>query len=496
MSSAPSDSMRATSSTAVTASNLLYWCGLTLIGAAVLSGLIKPLATLARYVPLDPNEGWNAFFAQIAMRGGDMYPGPAGSPIIDNYPPLSFYIVGGVGRLIGDNIFAGRAVSLASLLIVAANVYLWLRAGGSPKRVAWLGAGVLAAFSLTYARSYAGMNDPQWLAHALMTTGLVVIWRGNASTRAIVCGLLLMLAGGWTKHLLISLPLATTFWLMRRSKPAFVTWIAGAASLLAATFCLVWWLYGPSFFHSLLFAREYSWQLAMKDTRGAVKCFAPIIVLALLLLPHARRDKRVQFAAVYLLATALVAATASGGVGVDINKYFDFMIATSMCAALEVEILWTRRLAAPLRTVEVGPALTLLLGIYLGAYAASLMPGVVADLRNLDALEALTLADTRIIAREGHGHAACDSPELCYWGKSAFMLDAFDYGQRLKLGEEPVNACASVFDGRHILLLQLDPNDGPGSMFLPPACNAIIQENYRQLSASALGVMLAPAHRP
>src|ERR1700685_253844 len=103
------------------ANKVLMWGGLALIGAAVISGLIKPLATLARYIPLDPNEGWNAFFAQIAMRGGEMYPGPAGSPILDNYPPLSFYIVGLVGRVVGDNIFAGRAVSLISMLIVAAN---------------------------------------------------------------------------------------------------------------------------------------------------------------------------------------------------------------------------------------------------------------------------------------------------------------------------------------------------------------------------------------
>jgi len=97
----------------------LYWCGLALIGAAVISGLIVPAMTLARFVPLDPNEGWNAFFSQIAMRAGVLYPEPAGSPIINVYPPLSFYIVGVVGHLIGDNIFAGRTVALLSMLTVS-----------------------------------------------------------------------------------------------------------------------------------------------------------------------------------------------------------------------------------------------------------------------------------------------------------------------------------------------------------------------------------------
>jgi hypothetical protein len=483
----------ASSSVPAARNDVFYWIGLALIGAAAVSGLIKPLLTLARYVVLDPNEGWNAFFAEIAMRGGELYPGPSGSPILNNYPPLSFYIVGAVGRLIGDNIFAGRAVSLASILIVAGNVSLWLRASGSTKRVAWVGAGVLAAFAVTYGRSYAGMNDPQWLAHALMTTGLVVIWRGNASTRAILLGSVLMLAGGWTKHLLISMPIATTWWLVRRSKSAAVTWIGGSALLLAATGMLVWWLYGAAFFQNLVFAREYSWHEAIKDSGAAVKCFGPIVVLSLLLLRHARRSERSEFAAVYLIATALVAATASGGVGVDINKYFDFMIAASMCAALELESLWAKRLPAPLGAFEFGPSLTLLLGIYLSAYAASLVPGALRDMRNLDALEEQTLTATRFIATAGHGHAACDSPELCYWGKSEFMLDAFDFGQRLKLGKEPLTLCASVFDGRQIQLLQLDPNEGGGSMFLPPFCNTVIQQNYRPVFSSTLGVILAPS---
>jgi hypothetical protein len=475
------------------ANKVLMWGGLALIGAAVISGLIKPLMTLARYVPLDPNEGWNAFYAQIAMRGGEMYPA-ASSAIINNYPPLSFYIVGVVGRLVGDNIIAGRAVSLASMLIVTGNVFAWLRAGGSSRQVAWLGAGVVLAFAVTYARSYAAMNDPQWLAHALMTTGLVVIWRGNASTRAILMGSALMLAGGWTKHLLICLPAATTWWLMRRSKRAFLTWIAGSAVLLALTGLLVWWLYGPVFFHDLIFAREYSWHQAFKDTGAAVKCFAPIVVLALLLLPHARRSERTEFAAVYLVVAALVAAVASGGVGVDINKYFDFLIAATLCAALEVEWLWSRRLPGSLRTLQYGPAITLMLGVYLGAYAVSLLPGALRDVRGLDALEKQTLVDTRLIATLGHGRAACDSLELCYWGKSEFLLDAFDYGQKLILGQQPISACATVFDGRRILLLQQDPSEAGGSVFLPEACNNLIQKNYHPVSSSTLGVFLVSSN--
>jgi hypothetical protein len=263
--------------------------------------------------------------------------------------------------------------------------------------------------------------------------------------------------------------------------------------LLAASAFLVWRLYGPAFFQSLLFSREYSWHQAFRDSGAAIKCFVPIVVLSLLLLPRARANERNEFAAVYLVMTAVFAGILSGGIGVDINKYFDFMIAASLCAALEVEHLWSIPLPGPLRAFQAGPALTLLLGAYLGAYAASLMPGVARDLRGLDALERQTRADSRFVAETGRGRAACETPELCYWGKSPFLLDAFDYGQRLKLGQEPADACESVFDGRRIALLQLDPNDGQGSPQLTPACNAVIRRNYRQVSASALGTFLESA---
>src|ERR1700722_13813816 len=108
---------------AATSSTIIYWSGLALIGAVVVAGLIEPSFQLTRFVPIDSNEGWNAFFTRIAMRGGDLYPSPGGT-IINNYPPLSFYIVGIVGRLMGDNIFAGRVVALISMLVVAGNLYL------------------------------------------------------------------------------------------------------------------------------------------------------------------------------------------------------------------------------------------------------------------------------------------------------------------------------------------------------------------------------------
>jgi hypothetical protein len=484
--------MSASGSRSGSIASVMYWGGAALLAATIIFGLVEPIATLWRHVPLDPNEGWNAFFTQTAMHGGQLYPAP-GSGIVNNYPPLSFYIVGLVANVLGDNIVAGRTVALAGMLIVAVNVYLWLRAAGSGVRIAWLGAGLFAAFAVIYARSYAGMDDPQWLAHAIMTTGLVVLWRGNASARAIALGALLIQAGGWTKHLLIPLPIAITWWLLRRSKAAFWTWIAWSALLLGAIGVLVFWLYGAAFFDGLLTPREYSIHQAIKETRWALYTFTPLIVLSLLLLPFVRGSERREFALAYLAVAAVVAFGAAGGSGVDINAFFDLMIAASLCGALAVEALWELRLPGALRTIETGPALALLLGIYLGVYALRVAPETLRNLRGLDALEQETLAATRLIADQGHGRTACEEPELCYWAKNEFTIDFFNYGQRLKLGRRPVVPCASFLDGRNIPLLQLNPRHGHKPGFLPQDCVELIERNYRPLSVSTLGVILGPA---
>ena len=35
---------------------------------------------------------------------------------------------------------------------------------------------------------------------------------------------------------------------------------------------------------------------------------------------------------------------------------------------------------------------------------------------------------------------------LCYWAKSAFMVDFFYFGQKLKTGALPGTACADTFE--------------------------------------------------
>jgi 6-pyruvoyl-tetrahydropterin synthase related domain len=476
----------------------LFWCSLALIVAVVLCGLAEPLLTLRRFIPLDPNEGWNAFFSQIAMAGGNLY--PAGSSLItNNYPPVSFYVVGVVGLMSGDNIFAGRLVALVSMLVVAANLYYWLRTTGSETRIAFLGAAVFLAFAVTYGGEYVAIDDPQWLAHAIMSSALVVLWRGRASTRAIVIASILMVAAGLTKHLLLPVPIAVTFWLMRRSKSAFATWLVSAGIVLAASLVLLWLTYGADFFTSVRTARLYSSHHAVLASEAALRCFAPLIALSLLWCV-AERSQRATFLAAYLLAAAAIGGAAAGGAGVDVNAFFDLLIAASLGAALGIELLWSgslngRAFAAESRLRLLGPIAVVALGFCTAAYATTKLPRALANIEKLDLLEGRSFKYISEIKDLGRGHAACEMVGLCYWANTPFTLDLYIYGQKLQTGVLPIASCKTVLQAATVPLIQLQSVNRHGIELLPDACNQIINENYHPIADSDLGVLLVPRRR-
>ena len=141
-------------------------------------GLWRALATMGLRLPLDPNEGWNAYHAAAAMSGAPLYPGPQ-SFMIDNYPPLSFYLVGALGRVLGDYIFAGRIISLLAFFFVSFGIFAAARRMGC-KRFEASFAALLYAGGLLVFTDYVGMDDPQMLAHAIAMTGFLLLLGSSA----------------------------------------------------------------------------------------------------------------------------------------------------------------------------------------------------------------------------------------------------------------------------------------------------------------------------
>ena len=90
---------------------------------AVLAALFLVWPVWRAFFPMEiwGNEGWNAYHADAAMRGAaQLYP-PTDGLIANNYPPLSYYVLGWLGQLFGDPLYVGRAVSILSTLAIGAS---------------------------------------------------------------------------------------------------------------------------------------------------------------------------------------------------------------------------------------------------------------------------------------------------------------------------------------------------------------------------------------
>ena len=480
---------------------MLLWLAGAGCALVWLSAATPLLYSLFRWIPNGYNEGWNAYWADIAWHGGALYPA-VDSPISNNYPPLSFYIVGAVGRLIGDNIFAGRLLAFLSLIVVALDVFVWLRIGRVSRAVAAFGATLfLAAFAM-YAPAYMTMNDPQLLAHAFMMTSLVVLWRWDFSLEALVGAAVLMILAGTIKHLLIALPVAVTVWIALYRTRCLMTWLLSATAVLLATVALLYYTQGAIFFSDMASSRLYSRTLVETGIRRVWQSFGFLAALGSMavvafLSRRSSRGMREQaaFVLAYFAISAAFGALAASGKGVDHNAFFDFLIAASLAVAVGVEHVRTRvaSLGAASTGYQPGVAPTPpwfypMIGSAIAAgccavfmiAAAGQWPARWQMMQQTDAREAAVVRVIRDIRNLGGGTAACEELSLCYWAGSAFKVDFFNYGQKLATSALPPANCDETFSARSISLVQVNsPQGEPRLSFrLPASCNAVIAREY------------------
>lgn len=466
-----------------------------LFGAA-LTALTAPLLALFRFIPLTYNEGWNAFWADAAMSHRELY-GADNQLVSNNYPPLSFDLVGAIGRIIGDNVIAGRLVSLASLFVMLAASYVWLRAVGMQRQVALVGTAFLLAVFAFFGSKYVAMNDPQMLAHAFMLLGAVALWRGNFSVASVILAAVLMLMGGFTKHLLLPLPLAATLVIALFRRERLTLWLACFAVGVPLGFLFTSHFHGPFFLQDLLSPRAYVPERGLRTTIHVVTRFVPLIALALIPLVQRLRSTRQSlgahewFGLFYVASSIVVGGIAAGGDGVTRNAFFDLLIALSLAAAMGLAAWRSAAATLPALRTSSSTRAVVLIGVGMAAYAAVSLPAHLREIRELDALEKDTQATVQTIARLGDGRAACETLALCYWARNAFTVDFFNYGQKLKTGMLPVADCTRALERGEYPVVQLDPREHRFGYRLQ-SCAPAVERFYRVAYRSRVATLYVP----
>ena len=421
-----------------------------IVAAAILAVLsaIEPLLAVPLRVPQAYNEGWNAYWANRALGPGPLY--PAAEPFIsNNYPPLSFYLVGLAGRIMGDNIVAGRIVAVASIGVVS----IWIGRCLIPFGVSRLWRAAVQMFFLLLAvtqfKTYFAINDPQWLAHAVMLAGLPFMLRnppGRIRTGDLAAACMLFAAAGLIKHNLIALPLSVTVWLLWHDRGAFARWLLLSAGAAAACAALLYAAYGQAFFidvfghHRIIHA-------------GNLRPSALLFVLgaALMLVWNRWDDPRTRLILLFTAIATLWGIIQRLGDGVTMNAYFDAAIA--ICLALGIALGSPDRRVPPLPNTRYWRPAVLTVAL-LAPVAWQLHTGKPL-LPDMDALYRRERDWGRIInaAAAQPGPVACEMSSVCYWAGKPFELDFFNYGQKLYTGLPDASFRQAVLGHRYRMIV-------------------------------------------
>lgn len=418
-----------------------------LIGLALFQ-MVLPLVRAPFTMEIDPDEGWNAFFGEKALAGLSLYRQP--TPWLSvNYPPLSFYAAGGLGRLLGDTLLAGRLISIASLLALCLTVFV-IVARLTRDRYASLFAGFLCLGSFAvFGTYYVGKNDPELPAHLLSFAAFgffLLDDRILEKPKKLFLVACLSLAGIFFKPSVVAVPLAISLDILFRSRRKFLLW-AGLGSLAAAGFALPsLLLWGRGLFVQVLnFPRGYS----LAKLGADALLFGLVFGLPLgALCPWLRRRlvaDRIRAAGLFLGTAAVTALAFSGGHGTDVNMFFDVLIAFSLLAGLFLSELGRsdangscrRRGAAALAPLALMAGLLVVSVLKVPAMDSQSevrfgvwRPGALQTLR-LSRQE--TLADAAFI-RSVEGPVICERMLLCVLSGKELVFDPFYVRESIEKG--------------------------------------------------------------
>ncbi|MFZ1991877.1 MAG: hypothetical protein WAW96_19140 [Alphaproteobacteria bacterium] len=420
------------------------------------------------HIPLDPNEGWNAYHADAAVQAGVLYP-RAPSMMVNNYPPLFFFLDGALGEDIGDTIVAGRILSLIAFVAIACEIALIsTRAGAFPLEAAF--SVLFFAAALLLYSNYVGMSDPQLVGHALQLPAAVILLKSQRSVAAIACAAFLLVLAFFFKHNLIVLPLALAIWLAledRRSAPKFAA--LGLAFLLIGlgAFRLV---FGTGLLEQLQSARQYSFAFLLSGFVPWLAWNSAPSIAAIPVLASAWRESFARCCGIYLVMAVITGAMFYGGAGVDSNAMFDAVIALSLVSGFALA-----RFRAPVRRLLIASAWALPLAIKFFAFFDA--QWLTADYWARPMKEERQSATSDIaFLRSNSGAALCQMLSLCYWADKPAEADVFNLGQQYATGKRSDADLVALLSGKYFAVIQIDPD---GTMALTPRIKAVFDASYR-----------------
>ncbi len=448
-------------------SDILFKLVLMALAFAAASLLLRNVVAIAVHIPRDPDEGWNAYLAHAAMTGAPLYPQGL---MINNYPPLSFYVVGALGSITGDPILAGRLLSLAGFVAAAGSIIVILREMGVTVLAALFGS-LFFTTGLLAASDYVAMDDPQLLGHALQLGGLSLLLQ---SRREIVPAALAMAAGLFVKHNLVALPLAAALWLTWQDRRDGIRFAVSGLVLCVAGLVLARLLLNVNLITALASSRIWAMKNFISGTGQFLSWSGTTLIAAAALAWRTSGDPAVRLMTLYAGIALLVGGVFAFGDGVDANIFFDAAIALSLCAGLGLRNI-PKRWVGPLALFAALP-----LALYLEKNITT---------SNFPFSESFAREAPQDIGfvRVHPGPALCEDLTLCFWAGKEDPVDVFNLSEAIAIGARSDAELAHLLETQYfssIALSSMTP------FALGPHLKSVLLAHYRTVRQDDNGVFL------
>lgn len=379
------------------------------------------------------NEGWNAYLASNLLTGDPLYY-PSSSYITNNYPPLSFLLAGGLGRLGIDALIAGRLLSIAGFLVVCGGIVVCLR----EMRARWLPAffGMLVFASYMFIKTnYVGANEPQLLGHGLAMSGLSLCLIGRRRPLLFPLGMVAIALSLFTKQMLVITPGALfLWWLVHERRTALRLFIGlfvlGCVGLLLS---VVW--FGTNFLSGITSPRTYSIYQMINTGHDALIPLQIPIMAAILLIGLRPRDSYAQLCFLIAGCGLIIGLAMMSAAGVSSNALLDGVIGLSLSSGLLLDRIGYSPGGQPM----LAPALATVAGFYI-AFMMPLIMEITRDdvvpwrwLDKTARIESATDQDVAML-RTARDPVLCEELGLCYMAGRKFSFDAYYANQGFKVG--------------------------------------------------------------
>jgi hypothetical protein len=343
---------------------------------------------------------------------------------------------------------------------------------------------------------YVGINDPQWLGHALQLAGMACLVRARTPGILLYCAVLLVVSGGFFKHSLIPLPIAITVWIIMARREWIAHWLLSLCLLTCSGLAVAYLLFGEAFVQQVfLDPRNYSKYLLFHGIDRFFTPLLPLLVLGVWSLPILWASDIGWLVIAYVGCSMLWGGFMLGGEGVERNAMFDIVIALMIAIGL----MFNTMESEPQELHAAANAHPLLVLMCLIIAIVPPVPSRFLDLRgylrNIESNRETAEMGINFLKNQ-RGPVACENIALCYWAGKGFEFDHFLTGQKVKTGIISMDAATYDISSQRYAIFQLDDIRGL-SFRLPTEFLETLNEHYELVHQDPInGLFYQPKQSP